>query len=352
MPAYRDIYGNEGSSTGSALSGVRSLTAPSFRAGGGTRVPTTGAATISQDPNAAQSSGLLPKGLTITPPRSGRGSWGGVASPGQPPALPSPGQPPALPSPDQPPDYQNSNDNLAMWGYTGEIPINNVEQQAIDFVNQMYGSGGGLETMGGAQDYYQKVLSGEYGPEGQAYLQQVLDPMRSRMTSDYNDMSKALATKFSDYGGYFGGRHGVAQGRLASDAANNMATTEAGLRYQLFGDNANRMGGAAQGLQSLGQAQSGVSGEMLNQLLSTGGMITGRDALNRSEYQGALQRSYSDWLRARQEQLMPFTMGANLIGQQATQPIVTQTQSPWGAALGALGSIGGSFATGGLSKLL
>ena len=241
------------------------------------------------------------------------------------------------------PDYQNSNENLAMWGYTGEIPINNIEQQAIDFVNQMYGSGGGLETMSGAGDYYRRVLAGEFGPEGQQFLSGVLDPMRERSARDYQDMSKALATKFSNYGGFFGGKHGVAQGRLAAESANNQAQTEANLRYQGFMDNMNRMGGAAGGLVGLGQAQSGVSGDMLNYLLSTGGMVTGRDALNRSEYQGALQRSYNDWLRARQERLMPFTMGSNLIGQQATQPIVTQTQSPWGAALGAIGSIGGGL---------
>lgn len=316
--AYTDQYNRNGSVMGDALYGVKSKLAPSFRPGGGSVTPTQAplsAAPAQGNPLASQgqATGLIPENpVGATPPS------GGV------------------------PDYQNPNDNLAMWGYTGEIPINNIEQQAIDFVNNLYGTQGPLSTMGGAQDYYQKVLAGDYGPEGQAYLQSVLDPMRASETQNYNDKAKALATKFSQYGGYFGGKHGVAQGRLASESANNMAQNEANLRYQGFTDNMNRMGGAAQGLQSLGQAQSGVSGDMLNYLLSTGGMVTGRDALNRSEYQAALQRSYNDWLRARQEQLMPFSMASSLIGQQATQPIVTQTQSPWGAALGALGTIGGA----------
>jgi hypothetical protein len=230
-----------------------------------------------------------------------------------------------------------------MWGYTGEIPINNIEQQAIDFVNNLYGTQGPLTTMGGAQDYYNKVLGGEFGPEGQAYLKSVLDPMRSRMTSDYNDASKSMATRFGESGGFFGGRHGIAQGRLASDTTNNMAQQEANLRYQAFADDMTRRGGAASGLVGLGQAQSGISGDMLNYLLQTGGMITGRDAMNRSEYQNALQRSYQDWVRARSEKLMPFSMASSLIGQPAVQPVVTQTPSPWGAFLGGIGSAAGNW---------
>jgi hypothetical protein len=244
------------------------------------------------------------------------------------------------------PNYQNPNDNLAMWGYTGEIPINNVEQQAIDFVNNMYATQGPLETMGGAQDYYNKVLGGEFGPEGQAYLQSVLDPMRSSAMKNYDEMSKNLATRFSNVGAYYGGKSGVAQGRLASDSANNMAQQEANLRYQAFSDDMTRRGGAASGLVGLGQAQSGVSGDMLNYLLSTGGMITGRDQTNRAEYQNALQRSYQDWVRARSEKLMPFQMASSLVGQQAVEPIVTQTQSPWGALLQTGGNVLGNYLGG------
>lgn len=250
------------------------------------------------------------------------------------------------------PNYQNPNENLGMWGYTGEIPINNLEQQAIEFVNQMYGSGGALETLGPAQDYYNAVLRGDFGPESQAYVSALLDPMRSRMESDYYDKSKALATRFSDVGGFFGGRHGVAQGRLASESNRNMADMEAQLRYKAFMDDLANRGGAAGGLVGLGQAQSGLSGDMLNYLLQTGGMVTGRDALNRAEYQNALGRSYQDWLRARQELLMPFSMAGGLLGTQATVPIVTQTQSPWGALLGGIGNAVGIGGGAGLTKLL
>ena len=300
----------------------RPLTAPSFNPNNSvTRIPTTTPSPVAQTPTAnAGSPQTTP--LVTNPPAAQ-----GAVSPADP------------------------NGDLAKWGYTGAIPINNVEQQAIDFVNNMYSSGGALGSMNNAQDYYSQVLQGKYGPEGQAYLQQVLDPMRTSSMQNYNDMSKALATKFSDIGGFYGGRAGIAQGRLASDAANNMAQNEANLRYQGFADNMNRMGGAAQGQVGLAQAQSGMSGDMLNYLLSTGGMITGRDTANRAQYQQALQNSYNDWIRARNENLLPFSWGQNLVGQEATTPVVTTQQSPWGAILGAFGQGAGAF-TGGIGSSL
>jgi hypothetical protein len=295
----------------------RPLTAPSFN-------PNTSA---SRPPDAIVGS------QPATTPVTGRAPAQGVAGPaaGAPvaPTTAVPGQTPEA--------------DLAKWGYTGAIPINNVEQQAIDFVNNMYGTGGALGTLNNAQDYYNQVLQGKFGPEGKAYLEQVLNPMRASSMQNYNDMSKALATKFSDIGGYYGGRSGVAQGRLASQSANDMALNEANLRYQGFADNMNRMGGAASGLVGLGQAQSGMSGDMLNYLLSTGNMITGRDTLNRSQYQQALQNSYNDWIRARNESLMPFTWGQNLLGQEATTPIVQTQPSVWGDLLGAAAKVGSAF---------
>lgn len=244
---------------------------------------------------------------------------------------------------------QDPTADLAKWGYTGAIPINNVEQQAIDFVNNLYGTQGPLSTTTNAQSYYNDVLAGKFGPESAAYLQQVLDPMRASSMQNYNDMSKALATRFSDIGGYYGGRSGIAQGKLAAQSANDMAQQEANLRYQGFNDNMGRMGDAASGLLNTSQVQSGLSGDMLNYLLSTGGMITGRDTLNRAQYQQALQNSYNDWLRARSENLMPFSWGMNMTGQEATTPVVTTQQSPWGAILGAIGQGAGAF-TGGIGS--
>lgn len=266
--------------------------------------------------------------------------------------LPTVNQDTAVTAPSSVPSYTNPNDNLAMWGYTGEIPINNQEQQAIDFVNQMYGSGGALETLLPAQDYYNAVLRGDFGPESQAYVSALIDPMRARMTADYNDASKALATKFSDIGGYYGGRAGVAQGRLASENAINMADMEAQLRYKAFMDDMANRTGAAGALTGLAGTQSGLAGDMLNALLSTGNLITSRDALNRAEYQNAAGRSYQDWLRARQELLMPFSMAGNLTGTRAFENVVTQQQSPWGALLGGIGDAIGFGGGMGLGKLL
>lgn len=250
------------------------------------------------------------------------------------------------------PTYQNPNENLGMWGYTGEIPINAMEQQAINFINELYATQGPLATMTPAQDYYGRVLAGEYGPESEAFVQALMDPMRSQMEEDYARAQKGLAGQFSDVGAYFGGRHGVAQGELAGEHLRNMADVEAQLRYSNFLNNMGLMSGAAGGLVGLAGQQGVESQNMLNALLSGGGMITGRDMLNRAEYQNALGRSYQDWLRARNEMLMPFQMSQNLLGQQATMPIAYQTQSPWGALLGGVGQIGGAIAGGYLGKSL
>jgi len=322
MGSYNPYDESTYNPTQKALS--RPLTAPSFNPNRSTtRTPTT-----SPSVPPASTADNQGGGMATTTPAAATVPVGGAATPPQSGANANPNAAPT------------AQEDLAKWGYTGEIPINNIEQQAIDFVNNMYGSGGALGTMNNAQDYYDQVLQGKYGPEGQAYLQQVLDPMRTSQMQNYGEMSKALATKFSDIGGFYGGRAGIAQGRLASDTANNMAQNEANLRYQGFNDNMNRMGGAASGQVGLAQAQSGISGDMLNYLLSTGNMVTGRDALNRSQYQQAMQNSYNDWLRARQENLLPFSWGQSLVGQQAVQPVVTVTPSAWGEALGAVGQIG------------
>lgn len=272
-------------------------------------------------------------------------------------SVPAPAvQPPsAMPkvSPNRPPEQEpppaaggapaDQGSNLGMWGYTGPVGINNMEQQALDFINEIYGTQGPLSTMMPAQDHYNRVLSGEFGPEGQAYLQAVLDPMRASAMENYDDMAKNMATRFSNVGGYFGGKHAVSQAKLSDLSARSMAEQEANLRYQRFSDDLAGQFGAAQGLQGLGQAQSGISGDILSYLLAGGNMLTGREMTNRSEYQNALQRSYQDWLRARQEQLASFGWGQNLLGQQATMPVVTQSQSPWGALLGGLGTAAGAY---------
>jgi len=51
-----------------------------------------------------------------------------------------------------------------------------------------------------------------------------------------------------------------------------------------------------------------------------------------------MQRAYQDWIRARQETMMPFQMGMQLLGFQPQQPFVQQPQpSPWGQLLGMWG---------------
>jgi hypothetical protein len=233
--------------------------------------------------------------------------------------------------------------DLAKWGYTGNIPVNNVEQQAVDFVNNLYGTQGPLATLTPAQNYYESVLRGDYGPEGQKYLADVINPMKTTAMQNYADLSKSLATRFSDIGGYYGGRSGIAQGKLAAQTSNDLNQQIANLMYNRFGENQAQMGNAAGALTGLGQVQGGLSGDMLNYLLSTGTMLTNRDMTNRAQYQDALQRSYNDWIRSRSELLGEYNNPA-LLGTQGIQNVVTTQQSPWSAILQSV--IGGAAKLG------
>lgn len=301
------LYGGDpGTPMTMALSGVRPLTAPSFRPSLGLRAPTG---------NEPQSAVQIPGSPTV-------------------------------------PAQQSPQDALAQWGYTGELPINNQEQQAIDFANNIYSTGGGLGTLGPAQDYYNRVLNGEFGPEGQAYLEAVLNPMKSSAMTNYNELSKALATHFSDVGAYYGGRGGIAQGKLAAQTANDMAQQEANLRYQAYMDNMGRMSGAAGGLQNLGSVQGGLSDQIMNYLLGTGSMITGRSQYNTQQYQAASDKAYQDWARARSELLAPFGWANQLATADTTAPVVTQQSSILSDLLGMVGNVGGLVGGSALTKVL
>lgn len=112
---------------------------------------------------------------------------------------------------------------------------------------------------------------------------EVYETTKTGAMKNLEEMQKGMAERFAHRGGYFGGEHAISQAELGEK-----------------------------------------TGTALDQLLSQVSL-------------GASERAYQDWLRARQETMMPFNMISPLLGQQTTQPLVTQQPSAWGGIASAIG---------------
>jgi len=112
---------------------------------------------------------------------------------------------------------------------------------------------------------------------------EVYETTKTGAMKNLEEMQKKMQESFAHRGGYFGGQHAIAQAELGEK-----------------------------------------TGTALDQLLSQVSL-------------GASERAYQDWLRARQETMMPFNMVGPLLGQQTTQPLVTQQPSAWGGIASAIG---------------
>lgn len=112
---------------------------------------------------------------------------------------------------------------------------------------------------------------------------EVYETTKAGAMKNLEEMQKDMAERFAHRGGYFGGKHAIGQAELGEK-----------------------------------------TGTALDQLLSQVSL-------------GASEREYQDWLRARQETMMPFNMISNLLGAQTTQPLVTTETSPLAGLLGGVG---------------
>lgn len=239
----------------------------------------------------------------------------------------------------QPIDPKQATSMLDLFGYLGPIDLNPAEREAIGFArNYMYGDRKALEPLNKANNFLNWVIGGGFSPQGHKFRNEVYDATRDTALEDLERTQKLLATKFSNYGGYFGGRHALSQALLADKTLGGLRQTLADLNLSGFNQDVNTRMGASQGLTGLGLAKSSVGKDILNSLLSVGDMMTRREMINRGEYQSAMERAYNDWMRARQEQLLPFQLGLGLLGLQPVSPIAQQPQqSPWNALLSGLG---------------
>lgn len=231
----------------------------------------------------------------------------------------------------------STQDFLANYGYMGEMPINPFEQQALDYITEMSG-GAPLQTMTPAQIFLSSLVGGEFAPQGQAFREQVYRPVEERAFTNLERAQNMLGERFAHRGGFFGGRHAIAQGEMAAQTLNPLSQILTNLNLSGFqGDIASRMEGAA-GLESMGRTQQAIGGDILGNIMGGGQLLTGREGLNRAEMQQAQQRAYQDWLRARSEEMMPFNLISTLLGTQPFENIISQPQqSPWGELLGGIG---------------
>lgn len=252
-----------------------------------------------------------------------------------------------------PPTGDNRTLNLDIYGWTGPVDVNDYEAEALDFIQELYRTQAPLDTMVPAQAQLEYAVNGGYAPYGEAYRGAVTDSMRTKAYEDYDRASKALATRFSERGGYFGGQHSKAQTDLARGVIDDLSARTAELNLEGFSKDVDTRMAASEALRSLGTTQAQVFDSMLQQILKGGELLTSREALNRAEVQGAEERSYQDWLRANNEQMSMFNTALALLGYQPTTPIAQQPQpSGWSSLLGALGGGVGQAGGSALFSLL
>lgn len=241
-------------------------------------------------------------------------------------------------------DTSTTADMLAKFGYTGDIPINPMEQTYLNAIQQLYmNQPTGLQTIQPANQFYNDVLGGAVGATGEPFRQNVYQATQAGAMQNYDTARRNLATKFSERGGYFGGGHSIAQAKLANETSNSLNQILAGLNLEGFNQDVAARQGAASGLAGLGTTQQGISSQILSDIYGGGNLITQRDLLNRQQSQEARGRAYDDWLRANQENQNVFGNAASLLGYQAYQPIAQQgQQGQWGSVLASLLSAGGA----------
>ena len=181
---------------------------------------------------------------------------------------------------------------------------------AQNYISGLSQSKPGLSTMQPASSYYKDVLSGKTGAESEKYNRDVIGSIRSEGAQTYGDMSRALATKFSRVGGYYGGTSGVAQGRLAGDTARGINSNIASVKANQYSQDQANKANAASGLTETGTKEAGINNALASILLQGQGL----------DIQKLL----------------------GLLGVSAVTPVVTQ--DGFSSLLGAIGNVGGQVA--------
>lgn len=219
--------------------------------------------------------------------------------------------------------YQAPYSPLEEWGFgrVWETLVNGIPTQMIYQPAQ----------------YYSDILSGALSPYSEPFRKQVYEATREEALANLERMQKEMARRFAHTGGYFGGKHALAQAELARGTGLDLAKLLAELNLRgLEQDVASRFQ-AGTGLSGLAPLLTGLQEAEIERAFRYGGMQRARE-------QEALDKIYQDWLRARQENLMPFNILLSALGQRTLEPGIVQPQpSPWSYLLQGLGQGLGSL---------
>ncbi len=228
------------------------------------------------------------------------------------------------------------------WGYR-PLGYNPYEQNALNYINRLYSNPSWVTPYNQSQMYLQSVLSGAYSPQGQQYQNAVIQPLQQQAGKAYERASKNLASNFANYGNYFSGRHGVAQGELASNYTNQLNQAISQLLYNQFQQDTQNRTAAASQMGSMATNRAGLENNLLQNLLAGGNLITGREQYNTQQLQDAITKAYQDWTRARQEAFLPYAMFNQMLTAPIGEALIRQPSNPWSTLLGGIGQMIGTL---------
>lgn len=238
----------------------------------------------------------------------------------------------------------NSPSVLPNYGYQGPIEINPYEKKALDFITELEETRQPLASLSPAKQFYEELLGGAYGPTGEKFRTDVYKATETEAMKRLTDLQDIIANRFVNTGGFFGGKHAIAQGKAAADIGTSLDKLLAELNLAGFESDVGRKMEGAQGLTGLASTERGLESSLLGDILGGGQYLTGKELTNRELYQQAVDRAYQDWVRAREEKLMPFNMMAALLGMPTQQTVVEQSQpSVWSSLLQGLGTAAGTL---------
>jgi len=222
------------------------------------------------------------------------------------------------------------------WGYS-PLGYNPYEKNALNYINRLYANPSWMAPYNQSQMYLQSVLSGAYSPQAKQYQNAVIQPLQQQAGKSYDRASKNLASNFANYGNYFSGSHGIAQGELASNYTNQLNQAIAQLLYSQFQQDTQNRNAAASQLEALANSRSGLENNLLQNLLAGGSLITGREQYNNQQLQSAIDKAYQDWVRARQEMLLPYAMFNQMVTAPIGEALVKQPSNPWSSLFESIG---------------
>lgn len=229
---------------------------------------------------------------------------------------------------------------LAPYGYVGRLGQSEWDKRLLDYSKSLAENNQMLGGLQQSMSFLGNLLNnGSMNP----YQQSVVDAARAESMRSYDDMARALATKFSALGGYFGGGHSVAQSRLATDAANALNKQIADLLYQGYSDDMTRRLQASQLMGLQGQTGAAINQQIFDALSGAAGTAAERERYDIGQYQAAMDKAYQDWLRGRGELTGMMDLARLILGTQAYSPYAVQTDN-WLAQL--IGTIGGAALLG------